>query len=435
MGSVWRAEHLVLSLPVAIKIIDPQVADRGSGVTRFLREARALAALRSPHIVQVTDFGSQGEVVYLVMELLEGRTLGQRLKAEGRLSPAETLRILRDVCNAMRHAHERGIVHRDLKPDNLFLCDQSREHVTKVIDFGIARPQVLDAGSNTDTGSGGFLGTPSYMSPEQCRGLQTVDQRSDLWALGAIAYECLRGQRLFVGDPVGDVVVRICTGELPLPADTSALPSGFVDWLRKAMAPDPARRFQSASELGAALTVVLERAQEPSPGVDSADTLTAMPTPEPLGRASSTLSQASLAQVSPPPSVPGSSGRSRSPIAIAAGSLGILALFAGVALLGSRAARPGSAAPPALPAQNLTLAVQTADAPVPARGDAGAAGARIERDTQPTSARDESPLPAAASGAAPSPARNGPTRRGPPLEPAKPSRDRAPEADLLRRQR
>src|SRR5688572_1148594 len=106
MGSVWRAEHVALNLPVAVKVIDPRVARLELGVPRFLREARALAGLRSPHIVQVSDFGSQGSLVFLVMELLSGETLGQRLKVERKLSADDTLRILEGVCRAMSHAHE-----------------------------------------------------------------------------------------------------------------------------------------------------------------------------------------------------------------------------------------------------------------------------------------------------------------------------------------
>jgi eukaryotic-like serine/threonine-protein kinase len=304
MGSVWKAEHLALGSEVAVKIIDPRIASRDMGVPRFLREARALAALRSPYIVQVIDFGSDGDIVYLVMELLEGRTLGQRLKTEGKLSPAETNRILAQVCRAMSHAHERGIVHRDLKPDNVFLCDQSREHVTKVVDFGIAKPMGGVAASVTGTEAGVFLGTPSYMSPEQCIGSKGMDHRSDLWALGAIAYECLVGKRLFDGDVIGELVVRICTEALPVSSTSSQLPAGFDVWLNKAMARSPADRFQSATELALALGAVLASVDESQPGVDSARTLHDERAPTPSASAagvSSTLENGSLAQPSGQP--------------------------------------------------------------------------------------------------------------------------------------
>jgi eukaryotic-like serine/threonine-protein kinase len=332
MGSVWRAEHLTLRAEVAVKIIDPTIASHELGLPRFLREARALAALHSPYIVQVIDFGTHEETAYLVMELLEGKTLGQRLKAEAKLSAAETYRILGDVCKAMAHAHARGIVHRDLKPDNIFLCDEGREHVTKVLDFGIAKPTALDAASHVDTGAGAFLGTPSYMSPEQCRGL-LIDRRSDLWSIAAIAYECLVGSRLFGGESVGDVIVRICSGNLPPVSECGDLPPGFAGWLSRAMAPDPGARFQTATELFSALAIVLDGGRKADVGVDSAVTLSEAPASaqEPAG-GSSTLTSGSLEKTA---------RRSRerkpaAPLRIAAGSALVILVLGAVGLLRHR---------------------------------------------------------------------------------------------------
>jgi serine/threonine protein kinase len=415
MGSVWRAEHLTLSLAVAVKIIDPRVAGLQQGVPRFLREARALAALRSPHIVQVMDFGSQGELVYLVMELLEGRTLGQRLKSEGRLSPAETLRILRDVCKAMSHAHERGLIHRDLKPDNLFLRDQSREHATKVIDFGIAKPTQLGSAGNTDTGTGAFLGTPSYMSPEQCRGLKEIDQRSDLWALGAIAYECLRGQRLFAGELVGDLVVRICTGELPLAAGSGELPPGLEPWLRKAMARDPARRFQSAAALYSALSSVLAGAPEPALAMDAAETLTESPARGALGPTPSSFEPEPLAK-----SVPAARRRVRSLWWLAAASAALLSAALAVALSGSRGQVPRSESA-------AVLAVRPGDVPQ------AISGARAEPANEPGEpGLGTSPN---GGGGAPADVAQPPAERGGAARRSPPRREAPSEPDLLRRQR
>jgi eukaryotic-like serine/threonine-protein kinase len=339
MGSVWRAEHLTLRSEVAVKIIDPTIASHELGLPRFLREARALAALHSPYIVQVIDFGTIEDVAYLVMELLEGQTLGQRLKTEGKLSAAETHRILGDVCKAMAHAHDRGIVHRDLKPDNIFLCDESREHVTKVLDFGIAKPTAVDMASNVDTGDGAFLGTPSYMSPEQCRGMK-IDQRTDLWALGAIAYECLLGKRLFAGDAVGDVIVRVCSGELPFDPSSTRLPPGFAAWLQKAMARDPAERFQTAPQLFSALSAVLDGAPRPSLGLDSAETLSDGTAPastqvlEP-GGASSTLASGSLEKTARR-----TGERKRAPSRLMAGGAIALLSITAAALIRSRTSPP-----------------------------------------------------------------------------------------------
>jgi serine/threonine protein kinase len=423
MGSVWRAEHLTLSSEVAVKVIDPQVADLDRAVPRFLREARALAALHSPYIVQVIDFGSHGDQVYLVMELLEGKTLGQRLKAEGKLSAAETKRIFSDVCKAMRHAHERGIVHRDLKPDNIFLCDSSREHVTKVLDFGIAKPTGLGATGNTDTGAGTFVGTPSYMSPEQCRGA-SVDPRSDLWALGAIAYECLAGKRLFTGEAVGEMVIRICTDDLPVAANLNFLPEGFDAWLRKSMARVPDDRFQSAAQLFDSLSVILE-STEPVRGVDSAETLTDRPVPPSQSSPASTLAMGALVQGVPP------KGKMRAPLLLAAGSVGVAVVLSALALTRGRASpqlQEAGAASGELPARSSFRAANPKGpvneaAPAPSRSfDAGAAGSAGRLGTEP--ARVEKRARRDATNSAARPAKRDVTRRGAP-----------PDLDGLRRQR
>src|SRR5688572_22529250 len=137
MGSVWKAEHLLLHSHVAIKIIDPDVARLEFNLARFLREAKTLATLRSPNVVQVLDFGSDVDTPYLVMELLQGQTLGRRLTEKGRISLSETSGILADVCTAMSLVHAQGLIHRDLKPENIFLCNTGEQQVTKVVDFGI----------------------------------------------------------------------------------------------------------------------------------------------------------------------------------------------------------------------------------------------------------------------------------------------------------
>jgi serine/threonine-protein kinase len=187
-GTIWRAQHLVLQAPVAVKLIDPEIAKDSGAVDRFMREARAAAALRSPHVVQILDYGFDGDLPFIVMELLEGENLAQRLRRLGRLSPNETARLLNHVARAISRAHEVGVVHRDLKPENVFIVRNEDEEVAKVLDFGVAK---MDSGGLTTTSArtrtGSLLGTPYYMSPEQVQGNKEVDFRSDLWAIGIIA--------------------------------------------------------------------------------------------------------------------------------------------------------------------------------------------------------------------------------------------------------
>ncbi|HEY3499793.1 MAG TPA: serine/threonine-protein kinase, partial [Polyangiaceae bacterium] len=228
MGTIWRAEHLALQAPVAVKLIDRDAVPDEDTLSRFLREAKAAAALRSPHVVQIIDYGLDGKIPFMVMELLEGENLAQRLKRARRLSRQETARILTHVARAMQRAHDAGIVHRDLKPDNVFLVKNEDEEHAKVLDFGVAKVDQAALGPEaTRTRTGSILGTPYYMSPEQAQGNKAVDHRSDLWSLGVIAFECLTGKRPFYSDGLGDLVLTICVRDLPVPSDVAPVPLGF----------------------------------------------------------------------------------------------------------------------------------------------------------------------------------------------------------------
>ena len=258
MGAIWRAEHLMLQAPVAVKIIDRDAVRDEQTLARFLREAKAAASLRSPHVVQILDYGMDEGVPFIVMELLEGETLAERLKRCGRLSPAETARIMTHVGRAIGRAHEAGIVHRDLKPENVFIVHNEDDDIAKVLDFGVAkveRGQLAIEGEKTRTGS--ILGTPYYMSPEQAQGNKAVDYRSDLWSLGVIAFECLTGRRPFYSEGLGDLVLSICVRELPVPSAYASVPIGFDAWFAQAIARDPEQRFQSAREMTDALRETL----------------------------------------------------------------------------------------------------------------------------------------------------------------------------------
>jgi eukaryotic-like serine/threonine-protein kinase len=263
MGAVYRAEHLVLQAPVAIKVIEREL-EEGTRA-RFIREAQAAAALRSPHVVQILDYGAEDDFPFMVMELLEGETLAQRIKRRhGRLSPQETAWILTHVGRAVAKAHELGIVHRDLKPDNVFLVHNEEDEIAKVLDFGVAKIEATSLSGDSHTQTGSLLGTPYYMSPEQAQGNKAIDYRSDLWALGVIAFECLTGRRPFASDGLGDLVLQICIRDIPLPSSVAPVPIGFDPWFAKAMQREPDDRFQSAKELTDALREALGEKDSPS---------------------------------------------------------------------------------------------------------------------------------------------------------------------------
>jgi eukaryotic-like serine/threonine-protein kinase len=261
MGSVWEGIHVSLGTRVAVKFIDTEYINSEEIRARFANEARAAAKLVSKHIVQVFDHGvcADGRS-YIVMEFLSGEALDHRLDRVGRLSPAETARIVTQVCRGLAKAHAVGIVHRDLKPENIFLVwdEEDGADIAKVVDFGIAKFTDSSIAASSATRTGSVLGTPFYMSPEQARGLRTVDRRTDLWALGVVTYRCLIGALPFEGEALGDLLVKICTAPLPIPSQMlPGLSPTFDAWFARALDRDADRRFASALEFADTLCSAL----------------------------------------------------------------------------------------------------------------------------------------------------------------------------------
>lgn len=256
MGSVWIARHVELDVAVAIKFISPELASSNEGRRRFEREAKAAARIHSSNIVHVQDYGVDDEVPYIVMELMHGEDLEDRLERRGRLSLQEASLITMQVARGLRRAHELDIVHRDLKPQNIFLSQNDDEEVAKILDFGIAKTR--SAGVVTDvTSPGGVLGSPHYMSPEQVRGSKDVDPLTDLWALGVVAFRMTTGALPFVGEEYGEVMAKILVDPIPLATQIAPdLPPAVDEFFAKALARDRAERFQSARELAEALAAV-----------------------------------------------------------------------------------------------------------------------------------------------------------------------------------
>ncbi len=254
MGVVVIGRHPELDQRVAVKFMRPEYAAHPTLVARFLREARLLARVKSPHFVRVFDFGKHDSgVPYLVMEMLEGRDLGDELDARKVLPVTEAVDLVLEAACGLAELHALGVVHRDLKPSNLFLSAEAGTRAVKVLDFGVSKEQT-GGGDLTDTGH--VLGTPRYMSPEQVRSSKDVDARSDIWALGAILYELVTGTPAFGADDTasGEVFGLILFAEPKPPSSRRPdLPRGLDAVILKCLAREASGRYASLAELGEAL--------------------------------------------------------------------------------------------------------------------------------------------------------------------------------------
>ncbi|TMQ12872.1 MAG: hypothetical protein E6J91_20160 [Deltaproteobacteria bacterium] len=252
MGIVYLARHATLGRKAAIKVLRPDLSSNRDVISRFFNEARAATAVRHSGIVEVYDFGFlEDRTAYIVMEYLEGESLAARLR-RGRPTIAVTLTIVRAVSRALQAAHDQGIVHRDLKPDNVFLVPEpelpSGERV-KILDFGIAK-LAHSVGEANHTQTGTVMGTPTYMSPEQCRGAGPVDHRADLYSLGCVVYEMLCGQPPFVADGPGVVIGRHLHIEPQPPrSHRSDIPAEVEEIVLTLLKKEPRDRYRNAADL------------------------------------------------------------------------------------------------------------------------------------------------------------------------------------------
>jgi serine/threonine-protein kinase len=271
MGEVWRASHRLLARSSAIKLIRPDSLGSGAAevLKRFEREAQATAALRSPHTVEIYDFGTtEGGTFYYVMELLEGYDSESLVLTHGPLPPERAIHLLRQVCKSLMEAHERGMVHRDIKPANIYVCRYGLEDdFVKVLDFGLVKSTLPIGGhASALTAAGIVAGTAEYISPEMARGDATVDARADLYALGCVAYWLLTGKLVFEGaTPMEILIEHVKTRPMP-PSQKAAqpIPGELEEIILSCLQKDPANRPQTARELDRLLAAI----ELPAPWTD-----------------------------------------------------------------------------------------------------------------------------------------------------------------------
>ncbi len=388
MGRVYSAWDPGVKRVVAVKTVKTELLTSDTAaeyLKRFRREAVAAGGLNHPQVVRVFDIGDD----FLVMEFVEGRTLHALIRAAGRIEPAETLRLLGPVADAVDHAHRAGIVHRDIKPANVMVQPDGQP---KLMDFGVAH-----LAASVMTTAGQVLGSPSYMSPEQIAGVE-VTGRSDVYSLAVVAYEMLTGQAPFQGQSITQVIYRVMHENAPPPSQWNAsLPARYDDVFAQGLAKDPALRFASASEFVAALDLreleyaLTPAAEEPAPGPSPND----MPTVQAPAAAPTAASAAAPAPATPAPTTT----RMRSgALPIAAAAAVALAAFGWAALRAPEGDRATPApSPPATAAaavELLRVGPPSTQAPPPSPTPRSARAARAETPP-PTPVAASSPTPEA----------------------------------------
>jgi serine/threonine-protein kinase len=258
MGEVHEAEHIELGRRVAVKIMHGRAATNRTSMTRLKREARSLASLAHPNIVQVLDAGEHEGWPYIAMELLQGEDLRTRLDREGPMPVGETITITSQILAGLDAVHAGGVVHRDVKPENIFLTKAADGSTfVKILDFGVSKLMEIDSSAGNLTESGTIVGSPAFMAPEQAIGSAGVDARTDLYSVGALLYTMLAGRAPFAAPNIPAVLLAIVEGRCePLGNLRPGLPTALIDLVAKAMDKERGKRFKTASEFATALQTV-----------------------------------------------------------------------------------------------------------------------------------------------------------------------------------
>ena len=272
MGVVYLAEHPVIGRKVAIKLLHTSFARDAETVARFFNEARAIHMIAHPNIVEILDFGQTNDgQPYFIMELLSGQSLADRVAA-GPISSADAVAIVSQICDALQAAHNKNVIHRDLKPHNVFLIGAMNKPTVKILDFGVAKlttgwNSADSGGQSVKTRTGSLMGTPLYMSPEQCRGSGKLDHRTDIYSLAVILFEMISGHPPFMAEGIGELFAKHMLEPAPSLADAvPQTPPAVVRAVARALAKDLEHRFESMTAFREALNGKVDLAAPPATG-------------------------------------------------------------------------------------------------------------------------------------------------------------------------
>ena len=414
MGVVYIREHTLLGRRAAIKVLLPELSANREIVQRFFNEAKAVTQISDPGIVQVFDFGYHADgSAFIVLELLDGESMDHRLLRIGRFSPIDCLRLMRQICTSLHAAHAKGVVHRDLKPENIFIVGDpavTGGERAKILDFGIAKLSADEPGM-MKTRTGMVMGTPVYMSPEQCRGAGEVDHRSDIYSIGCVMMTMLTGRPPFQGQGSGDLIAAHLREPAPYAASrVTGLPPVIDHILQRCLQKAPGDRFGSMMELVEAIGHAEQQLYYSMAAVEgggSAGYIASGRTPPPS-------SVASVSTASTPTTLTGAAGQARPPVARRRGPVvaiaAVITAAAAVAIIvvatrgsatATHAATPGGAVERAAVTVDATPNAVTiaptdvaAPAVVPAPVDAGARAAAADAAVGEPSVIDASvPVP------------------------------------------